>query len=68
MAEDGRRTIVPRRRAAMAGDEPPPVHLHANHLYESMRESEENTMVGSILPEGSLSVSYRRLTAVPCSG
>ena len=33
MAGAGRRTIVLRRRAAMAGNEWSPVHLHPNHLH-----------------------------------
>jgi len=32
VAGDGRHTAEQRRRAAMAGDEPAPPHLHDHHL------------------------------------
>ena len=65
MAGAGRRTVVLRHRAAMAGDEPFLVHLCPNHVPLAMWDGEENTKVGSVLPADSLSVSYRRLTADP---
>ena len=49
----------------MAGDEPPSVRLCANHRYESMRESEVNTLVGSVSSVDSLLASKRGSTAAP---
>ena len=57
MAEDDRCTSAQRRRAAMAGDEPSPVHLRINHLPLLMREDVRLTMVELVLLESSPSVS-----------
>ena len=54
------------RRAAMGGDGPPPVHLRANYLHESMRERVRIITVGLDSLEDSSSVNYHRSTAVPC--
>ena len=60
-----RRTVVLRHRAAMAGDNPFPVHLYPNHEPLSMRDGVVNTQVGLVLPVASPSASYRHLTVDP---
>jgi len=57
VAEDGWRTFAQRCRAAMAGDEPSLVLPRFNILHQSTREDERITMVGSVSPESSPSVS-----------
>ena len=65
MAGASRRTAVLRHRAAMAGDEPFPVHLYPNHEPLSVRDGVVNTKVGLVLPAASPSASYHHLTVDP---